>query len=287
MIQKILKFLFKFLISIVALYFVFKKVDTQQITELYRRTDLLYLILATGCFVLSKIISAYRFKNILQEIGILVNNKKILQLYWLGMYYNLFLPGGVGGDGYKAYLLRKNYKKPVKSIISATVIDRANGLFVLILIAGVLFSILINSQLISVLILAAIPACYLIYYLVMVYFFPLYKKIVHKINIYSFLVQAFQIILVITVLKSWNIEYHTLTYVSLFLLSSIVAILPITIGGAGARELTFLFFENYFSFDLHTAVALSLMFYLITLLVSFTGAVFVIKPIDFKETPIF
>jgi glycosyltransferase 2 family protein len=39
-----------------------------------------------------------------------IPEKHIIQLYLLGIYYNLFLPGGIGGDGYKIYLLKQKIK---------------------------------------------------------------------------------------------------------------------------------------------------------------------------------
>jgi hypothetical protein len=60
-------------------------------------------------------------------------------------------------------------------------------------------------------------------------------------------------------------------------LSSIVAILPFTIGGLGAREVVFLWGSNTL---LHitndpTPVSISITFYLITLVISFIGVYWV------------
>jgi len=37
------------------------------------------------------------------------------------MFYNLFLPGGIGGDGYKIYLLNKLSNKSIKSLTTVTI----------------------------------------------------------------------------------------------------------------------------------------------------------------------
>jgi uncharacterized membrane protein YbhN (UPF0104 family) len=57
-----------------------------------------------------------------------------------------------------------------------------------------------------------------------------------------------------------------------FLLSSIVAVLPLTIGGVGARELVFVYAHEYAGIDEATAVAFSLIFFIITAAVSLVGA---------------
>ncbi len=39
------------------------------------------------------------------------------------MFYNLFLPGGIGGDAYKGYVLKKKYEVKTKSVVSILVLD--------------------------------------------------------------------------------------------------------------------------------------------------------------------
>ena len=60
-------------------------------------------------------------------------------------------------------------------------------------------------------------------------------------------------------------------YMTLFLLSSVVAVIPFTIGGIGARELVFIFGADYLLIDKNTAVAFSILFFVITAVSSFTG----------------
>jgi uncharacterized membrane protein YbhN (UPF0104 family) len=57
----------------------------------------------------------------------------------------------------------------------------------------------------------------------------------------------------------------------LFLLSSVVAVLPFTIGGIGARELVFIFGADYLLIDKNTAVAFSILFFIITAVSSLSG----------------
>jgi len=68
-----------------------------------------------------------------------------------------------------------------------------------------------------------------------------------------------------------------LAYLALFLISSIAAVIPITFGGAGARELTFLAGANYFPLEIHIAISLSVIFYMITVLASLIGMAYSFK----------
>jgi hypothetical protein len=272
-----LKFLVKLIISLGALFFVLRQVELPHIINLYKKSDSFYLLGAIVLFVLSKIISAYRLNRLFFMTGINMSQKKNLQLYWLGMYYNIFLPGGVGGDGYKTYLLNRQFKKPVRTILAAILVDRASGMFVLFLLSCLFFSVTVEPPWLSLALAMSMPLGYLFYYLILKRFFPVFKGFIHKIHVYSFLVQISQIVMIIMILHSWEIEKHLITYTAIFLVSSAVAILPITVGGAGARELTFLFFSGYMTFELNAAIALSLMFYLITLFMSLGGMIFSLK----------
>ena len=62
-----------------------------------------------------------------------------------------------------------------------------------------------------------------------------------------------------------------IAYLFIFLISSIVAAVTPSIGGAGTRELTFYFGSQFINLNADTSIALSVMFYLITVVVSFFG----------------
>jgi uncharacterized membrane protein YbhN (UPF0104 family) len=52
----------------------------------------------------------------------------------------------------------------------------------------------------------------------------------------------------------------------------VVAVLPFTVGGVGARELVMIMGYTYLPINPNSAVAFSLLFFLITALSSFLGA---------------
>jgi uncharacterized membrane protein YbhN (UPF0104 family) len=66
--------------------------------------------------------------------------------------------------------------------------------------------------------------------------------------------------------------------VFVFLVSSIVAAFPFTIGGIGARELTFLYGAEYFHLDMNASITVSMFFYLLTAFSSLCGIYFGIFP---------
>ena len=85
-------------------------------------------------------------------------------------------------------------------------------------------------------------------------------------------------------MASIEIKEHQSEYIFIFLLSSVVAILPFTIGGLGAREVVFLWGSNLFFLDKHQSIYISILFYIITVVVSLIGLRWVYKnPIKASE----
>ena len=275
---KKIKVALKLLISLALVYFVIKQIDYNRLIELLKGSNTLYLALAFVLFNISKILSSIRLNLYFKEIGINLVEKKNLILYYVGMFYNLFLPGGIGGDGYKAYLLKKRYNTKVAPILKALFFDRVSGLLALIFLATTLFifSQYAISPLKYIAIFIAI-AIYPIFYLV-VKRYKIFMQYFNKTTMLAFLVQSFQLFSAIAIIYALPKSAPLIEFLVLFLISSVVAVLPITIGGVGVRELTFLYGLNYIGISADVGVAFSFLFFLITMLSSLIGVLFLHKP---------
>ncbi|MEO0333502.1 MAG: lysylphosphatidylglycerol synthase transmembrane domain-containing protein, partial [Bacteroidota bacterium] len=235
-----LSFLLKLLLSATALFFVFRKIDAQEALQTFLQASPLYFVLAFLAFNLSKIAAAWRFKAYLTALAIRISNRYNIELLYLGMFYNLFLPGSISGDGYKVYLLKQRFEVKTKNLIGATLLDRLSGLALLLVMAGafLLFSSFssdipyFNTGVI-ILTLLVIPGFYLFSRLL----FPTLTNTFWLTTFWSVWVQAGQVLTAVLLLTSIGVESHYLDYLTLFMISSVVAVLPFTIGGVGAREL--------------------------------------------------
>lgn len=138
----------KIAFSILLVYLVFTKVDFEEVWQTLQRAHLGYLLLAFLLFVLSKVIAAYRLNLYFHLLNVTLSSISNLKLYLLGMFYNLFLPGGIGGDAYKGYLLKKNFQVGTKKVVSALLLDRLNGLLLLFIYACLL-TLFIDQNIIS------------------------------------------------------------------------------------------------------------------------------------------
>lgn len=273
-VKHVLKTVLKISISGLALFFVISKVKWTEVSELLFSSNIFLLLLALGCFVISKLLSAQRLLGFFKCIPLLISTKYNLRLYWIGMFYNLFLPGGIGGDGYKVYLLNKYHGASTKKLIQASLVDRISGLLSLLILAGagILF---LDSQLIPtwlyyldiICLILAIPVFLLLIKLMFRAFLPFAGISL----LWSLGVQGVQVIGAILVLYSFGIYEQYLEYSVLFLASSFVSIFPFTLGGIGSREFTFLIGYEYLGTGENTSIALSLMITFLTVIMSFGG----------------
>jgi len=273
--SKLLKLLLKIAVTAVCLCYVSGKIDFNKAGTALKNANWLYLFFALITFVVSKFLSAVRLNIYFRNIHIHLSEWGNIKLYWLGMFYNLFLPGSISGDAYKVILLTKKYNVPYKKTTAAVLLDRFSGLLGLGLILAFYSIIVIHNTLYVAAIIAGTILAVIALYLV--------SKFWMKDFLYSFFptfllgiaVQASQVICAYLIMTSLNIPFQQTEYIFLFLVSSVVAVLPLTIGGLGAREVVFLEGAKYFGLLQETSVIISLLFYLITLVTSACGLFYV------------
>ncbi|SHN22253.1 hypothetical protein SAMN04488057_111119 [Cyclobacterium lianum] len=278
MVKKRIKFLLKVLLTGAALYLVFNKIDTKATWKVIQSAHPGWLLLAWLFFIASKVFSAIRLNIYFKDIGLQITETKNLKLYAIGMFYNLFLPGGIGGDGYKVYLLNKLHQTPVKQLINCVVLDRGNGLavllwlmFALMLFVNIRLEFFLPFYWLGWLGLVLLPFGF---YLVMYLFFRPFMGSIPSSTGYSFLNQVLQLFSAFFILMSLGVGQQFIPYLFVFLVSSTVSVLPLTIGGVGARELVFVLAHEYVGINQNVAVAFSLLFFLVTVMTSVSGVFF-------------
>lgn len=269
--KSLLKAFLKISISLVALYYVYTKIDILIVFEIFKKLNYPLLFVALLLFVGSKLVSAIRLNYYFNVVNAKLESYSNLRLYLLGMYYNLFLPGGIGGDGYKVWILNKNFNLKVKDLFWGVFLDRLNGVFALFLLSFLMVPLLSLSADIKLLSIISIPVSLIIYLIVNKKFFKTFYIVFIPTTLLSLAVQILQLLSALFILWSNGSSDQVTAYLFLFLISSIVAALPITIGGVGSREITFLFGARLLNLDINLSIALSLIFYIITLVVSLAG----------------
>lgn len=277
--KKRLKLVVQLLVAALAIYLVIGQIDLQEYKRQILGLDPLWLALAIVAFNASKILSAFRLNYFFKSLGLSLGSVYNLKLYYLGMLYNQVFPGGIGGDGYKVYLLNKLYQTPVKGLIAATLLDRISGVVALGFLAFI--TALLGSTAewlegLNFLLWVGLIVAYPAYYALVHYFFPSYKKYNHITNLQAIGVQGLQLICAYFMLQALGIEAGYMDYFTLFLVSSVAAALPVSApGGIGVREWVMVEGAVIFALNESAAAAFASIFFIITLFSSLLGAFFV------------
>lgn len=271
-IKKTVIWIIKIVLSIIALWFVYRKINWIELQELLSKISIIWIILAIIVFNISKIFQSFRLKILLKDIGIETTTIEVIKLNYTSSFYSILLPGGISGDFYKGYLLNIE-KKDWKVIAKTLLYDRISGLFVLLLMAGFLAIKTIQDSrfILTIICIIALPT----FIIFTKYIFKIHANSLGKTTIQSILVQLTQIGSMICLLFAFRIEIlEFINYVLLFLASSIASVIPITFGGAGSRELVFSYGEKFIHINKEVGVALASIFFFINLISNLIGVFF-------------
>jgi glycosyltransferase 2 family protein len=274
--SKLLKLLVKVAVTALCFWYISKKIDFSKAFEALQQANWTLLFLAVGAYVLSKLVAAFRLNIYFQNINLHLPQWKNIKLYWLGMFYNLFLPGSISGDAYKVVLLNKRFQAPYKKTSAAVLLDRFSGLLglgVILCIYGVL--VFDNRVYHAVLIGGCVLAVATLYLLVrklfrdfLAGFFPTF--------FWGIAVQAIQVGGVYLILSALHIPANYQEWMFIFLAASVISVLPLSLGGGlGTREFVFVEGAVFFHLDPHVAVIISLLFYLSSVAGAIWGAYFI------------
>src|SRR5690554_2139800 len=275
---ELVKLLFKVIVTLGALYWVSTQVDFQQVRVALQTADFRFLFLALLAYICSQIIASSRLYGYFKAIDLPIGEVYNFKLYLLKLFYNLFLPGGIGGDGYKFYFLRKKFGVSGKPLFSAILFDRISGLWALALITSALVIFIPQLEIPNWIPVAVVVLGTIVYYLVLRRFFRVFINGFVLSHFKAIGAWSFQILTVIMLLYGLGFDGKFSPYLFSFLLSTLVAIIPISLGGLGLREIANVGGATYFNLDTHVALLLSLFFYMTAALVALSGVYFLFRP---------
>src|SRR5262249_16706501 len=89
---------------------------------------------AVALYVGAQVVSALRWRWLAEPLGFRRPLAEFTAFYFIGMYFNLFLPTSVGGDVVRAWYLDGGSGRKLPAFLSVFV-DRFSGLLVLLVLA--------------------------------------------------------------------------------------------------------------------------------------------------------
>jgi len=264
--------------TLAALAVIILKADLRHIWDDLKLVSPVYIFTAFIFLNAAQVISALRMRYYFICEGLILSKKFSILFYFAGNFFNLILPGGIGGDGYKAYLMKKLKNFPIMKGVKLLLRSRASGLLLLVLIALILalFSeTIIVLPFAKPLIIAAFFANIIGY--------SILARFILKEDIrtqtgaagYSFFVQILVLATAYFLFKGASIGPGMAEYLLLFMISSIISVLPISMGGVGLRELTFFKGAPLFNLSPELGIAIAIIYFFINSLSSLIGLLFI------------
>lgn len=276
----------KLIILVLIIYQLYNKVNISEILGYFRKLNWLHLLFAFLCFNVSYNLSAIRLKNYLRNGGINSSYKSSLNIGYRSSLVSNFLPGGVGGEGYKIYILNKIYMMNLVDAFKIVLSDRGSGMlalailsFVLLPFASLKIEIVENYKWLLAL-LGLLINLGLYRYITKKYLNETLKLSAHAL-FYSLIVQLLCATAYYAILSDINPNIGIIEYSIAFFLSSVALVFPVSLGGIGIREISLVYSSYMLNIDTEIAITGAIIFYLISLVSSmFLGSYFFTRKIS-------
>ena len=234
---------------------------------------------AFSMYLFSQVVSARRWQIISRSLGFQGNFLTYLKYYFVGMYFNLFLPTGVGGDFLKVIYLTRDRPEKLKATYTV-LIDRALGVGAMIGIGG-LATFFLTSPLPHhfTLFLQGVGASVLMALALSRAISPLkgFLSILEKPNtlkvafLYSITIQGLGMGSIAVLGHGMGLDVEISYYFAMFPLVALAILLPISFNGIGVREGGFIYFMGLRGIPQEKALTLSLWFFGIQVVSSLVG----------------
>ena len=268
----VLIFVGKVAVSATLIGFLLSRLSLQEIRAAMDDPNWGWLTAAFAVYGISAFAGALQWAWILRVAGITTPGREIRRLYFIGLFFNNFLPANVGGDAWKIVDLGRQEHRPL-GVFCATLLDRLIGLgalaavAVLALTAASLASIplpTITLLMIPILVLLAGVLAFLLSRRIgtrlprhferfgLMGFADRLQRIVNEfgrfrarvlwlngIFVFSIFIQFLRMATHLLVARGLGIELEPEQLLQLLVLVPLVAVsltLPITINGIGLRE---------------------------------------------------
>jgi uncharacterized membrane protein YbhN (UPF0104 family) len=275
-VSRLIKLLLKIAVTVACFWYISRKIDFARAGEAIGKADWWWLLASALLLTISKLLSSLRLNIYFRNIGLVLSEKKNLKLYWLGMFYNLFLPGAIGGDAYKVILLKKKFNGSYKKITAAVLLDRFSGLLAIGVILAAYGIIVLNNAMYAAVLGAGAVLSVVVLYLIVKRYFNDFVSGFWPTFYWGLAVQVTQVFCVYAILLGLHVPIQQSEWIFIFLAAAVITVIPVSLGGGlGTRELVFVEGARYFGLDMHIAPVISILFYLSSAVSAIWGVYFI------------
>ncbi len=289
-----LKFIARLSLSLVLLAWLLHRTDVAEVLRGFVTIPAAAWVTAFGMYIASQLVSSTRWCILARSLGFPGRWRRYVQYYFVGMYFNLFLPTGVGGDLLKAmYLIRE---RPAKLAATWSVLmDRITGLAAMFILGGVSvvavpglmpphFAVVLKGALSAILL--GLPLFFLVSRWAH-HLWPWAQERLETILLLgrkpgicmatvalSLVVQGLCMGIISFLAHSLELSPHPLYYFAAFPLVALMILLPVSFNGIGVREGGFIYFLGLKGVEPERAICLSLSFFAIQVAAGLVGGIF-------------
>jgi hypothetical protein len=133
------------MVSAGLLVLLYRRLDWTQFGQTLMGARWGFLVPIYLLFFANTAISAWKWRLLLAADGIRPGYRVLLATYWVGTFFNMFLPSSIGGDAYRIYDIARRSARSAEGVASVFA-DRLTG-FLAISLWGVVFSLVGFSRL--------------------------------------------------------------------------------------------------------------------------------------------
>jgi uncharacterized protein (TIRG00374 family) len=297
-------------VAVTALLYVavFYTIDVGKIWTRLQAAHLEWVALGVAAYAGGQWLSAWRWWLLLRPVSLAVPYLRMVAFYFIGMFFNIFLPTIVGGDAVKAILLSRETGAPARATMSVFM-ERNVGLFALLAIATAAafvappvdvrgfnllqLTLLVFAGFIAAnIVLANRPAYRLVDYLVAMtplarirsraaslyeaivpYREARWRGVILAATAQSFLFQGVVILVVFLNANALGIRVPVAALAVFVPLISLAGMLPISVNGLGIREALYLLLFGRLGVPADAAVSMALLYFAVTLAASLPGGI--------------
>lgn len=267
-----IKFILKLLFGLGVLIFLFSKTSFKEFINLLANANYKMFVLIIFMYIIGQIISAKKWMILAERLRFKNSFIYYLKLYFLGMFYNIFLPTNIGGDIVKISTINDKKTHSIKRAVLSVLSDRITGLCILALFIILGFCLYHNSSILNfistgiilsfiigislfVLIMRnknLIPAKYKkIFNLILLL---CHKRCLIEISIISVIFHLILILIHFCISQMYDINIPVGYYFLLYPITAIIASLPISINGMGIKEFVYVYMLKPFDIDASTSL---------------------------------
>jgi len=280
MMPRSLKILLKGLVSALIIYYLFSTISLDLARKVLQDVRFEYLLFAGILYFLGQMLSAYKWSLIARPLGFERSYRDFFSYYFIGMFFNLFMLGSIGGDVVKAFYLSSGRRDLVSAGYSifldrftgglalvsilclASLLEMWRGVFPLfifllvLLVTSIVWAVtVLTPRLLDALSFFKRLAWRLGFQRLKVFWDS--PRIILLPLLISFVFQAAFVLIVFTVGKGFGMNVP-LRYFFVFVpISDLLSVLPITVNGLGLREGIYVFFLKRLGVETSAAVMFS------------------------------